>query len=50
MPFPTEPIGSIPRPRELVEIVRERETTPEEFDQLYAYEAMFWDTLAEGIA
>ena len=34
MPIPTEPIGSIPRPRELIEAVRGG-STPDELDQLY---------------
>lgn len=36
MPLPTEPIGSIPRPRELIEAVRAAEGTPAgELDRLY---------------
>jgi 5-methyltetrahydropteroyltriglutamate--homocysteine methyltransferase len=34
MPLPTEPIGSIPRPRELIEAVRAG-SAPEELDRLY---------------
>ena len=39
MPIPTEPIGSIPRPPELIEAVREFEQgrlVQEELDALYA--------------
>lgn len=35
MPLPTEPIGSIPRPRELIEAVHAAEAAPEELDRLY---------------
>jgi 5-methyltetrahydropteroyltriglutamate--homocysteine methyltransferase len=34
MTLPTEPIGSIPRPRELIEAVRGG-STPDELDRLY---------------
>ena len=34
MPLPTEPIGSIPRPRELIEAVRGG-STPDKLDELY---------------
>lgn len=35
MPLPTEPIGSIPRPREPIDAVRAAEAAPDELDRLY---------------